>query len=279
MTPKTPATEITPQLALEIAGEEAICRQAYRDPLGKVWTWSIGLTSATGHVVERYIGKPQSLEHCLRVYAWALDNYADAVRKVFAGVPLTAEQFAGFVSFQWNTGRITSAKWVEPFKAGNWKEAERIFKGYNTAGGKVVQVLKDRRAREADLIFRGKWSNTRGTVTEYGVTPKGTIDWHSGRKVNIADTLRLVLSGHVPEADKVIFEAPPVAQGSTVGIAVAGTGGSALLAVDPLARGVDMLTSQQSELTSGDYARIGVAVLVIVVTVWLAIRQSKGAVA
>jgi hypothetical protein len=32
--------------------------------------------SATGHNVERYIGQLQPLQHCLAVYAWALDRYA-----------------------------------------------------------------------------------------------------------------------------------------------------------------------------------------------------------
>ncbi len=62
-------TKVTYKVALEVLTHEAIVRQAYKNP-GDVWTWSVGLTSATGHKVERYIGKPQSLTHCLRVYAW-----------------------------------------------------------------------------------------------------------------------------------------------------------------------------------------------------------------
>jgi len=42
-------------VAMEVASHEAIIRQAYKDSEG-VWIWSVGLTSATGHVVERYIG-------------------------------------------------------------------------------------------------------------------------------------------------------------------------------------------------------------------------------
>ena len=52
-------------VAMEVAGHEAIIRQAYKDSKG-IWTWSVGLTSATGHVVERYIGKPQSLDRMER---------------------------------------------------------------------------------------------------------------------------------------------------------------------------------------------------------------------
>ena len=53
--------EITYCIAQEIIGHEAIVRQTYYDSVKKP-TWSVGLTSATGHVVERYWKKPQSLE-------------------------------------------------------------------------------------------------------------------------------------------------------------------------------------------------------------------------
>ena len=75
--PADAALVVDYDVAMEVASHEAIIRQAYEGSHG-IWTWSVGLTSATGHVVERYIGKPQSLEHCLSVYVWALDNYADA---------------------------------------------------------------------------------------------------------------------------------------------------------------------------------------------------------
>lgn len=60
---------IDARAALEIGFHEAIVRQAYRDG-GGVWTWSVGLTSATGHDVERYINNPQTIQYCLDVYAW-----------------------------------------------------------------------------------------------------------------------------------------------------------------------------------------------------------------
>ena len=85
--PADAALVVDYDVAMEVASHEAIIRQAYEGSQG-IWTWSVGLTSATGHVVERYIGKPQSLEHCLSVYVWALDNYADA-----AGRPSRASSF------------------------------------------------------------------------------------------------------------------------------------------------------------------------------------------
>ena len=62
-------------VAMEVAAHEALLRQAYKDSEG-VLTWCVGMTNSTGHRVERYIGKPQTLQHCMNIYAWALTNYA-----------------------------------------------------------------------------------------------------------------------------------------------------------------------------------------------------------
>lgn len=165
--------------ALEVGHHEAVVRQAYKDSAG-VWTWSVGLTSATGHSVTRYIGAPQPMQHCLDVYVWALRRYARQVDEVFAGRALTAAQYAGAVSFHWNTGSIRTASWVGHFKAGRHDEAEASFKTWNKSGGKVVPALRVRRESEADLIWRGLWSND-GTMLEYTrVTGAHRPDWASG---------------------------------------------------------------------------------------------------
>ena len=71
-----------------------------------------GTLIATGHTVERYIGNPQTVQHCMNVYAWALENYAEGVRAAFKGHALTKAQFAAALSFHWNTGAIGKAAWV-----------------------------------------------------------------------------------------------------------------------------------------------------------------------
>lgn len=196
------STKVDYDVAMEIAGHEAIIRQAYKDS-GGVWTWSVGLTSATGHVVERYIGKPQSLAHCLRVYVWALDNYADEVRRVFAGFDLTKEQFTAALSFHWNTGGIGKATWVKKFKAGQMKAAEQAFMLYN----KPAAIIGRRKA-EANLLFRGVWANN-GAMTEYTkLTAKSTPVWSSAKRINVAKELRAAIAGEIPASDKVIVEQP-----------------------------------------------------------------------
>lgn len=178
---------ITYRTALEVASHEAIVRQAYLDSVG-TWTWSVGLTNATGHNVERYIGKPQTMEHCLRIYVWALDRYAEAVRKAFSGHPLTEAQFAAALSFHWNTGAIARASWVTRWKAGDIAGARSAFMSWN----KPSEII-GRRTKERDLFFDGKWSNN-GTVTEYTrVAANGSPVWSSAQRVNIEADLRAAM--------------------------------------------------------------------------------------
>jgi lysozyme len=194
------STKITYKVALEVATHEALVRQAYKNA-GDVWTWSIGLTSATGHRVERYIGKPQSLNHCLRVYIWALDNYADEVREVFKGVPLTEAQFAAALSFHWNTGAIRKASWVKSFLAGKTELAKKQFMLYNKP-----RSIIDRREKERDLFFAGTWAQT-GRIGEYTrLHTNGSIDWSSRRSIDVAGALRAAMAGEIPASDKVIVE-------------------------------------------------------------------------
>lgn len=177
---------ITSQVALELASHEGLVRQDYKDSVG-VWTWSIGITSASGHSVERYIGNPQTLEECLRVYVWALENYAADVRKAFATKPLNEAQFAAALSFHYNTGAIGRASWVKRWLTGDVTGAKKAFMDWS----KPAEIVP-RRQKERDLFFSGKWSNN-GTVTEYTrVKAGGQIDWSSAKKVNITAAMQSV---------------------------------------------------------------------------------------
>lgn len=171
------------EVALEVACHEALVRQTYKDSVG-INTWCVGMTNATGHRVERYIGKPASLQHCMNLYVWALDNYAAAVRKAFAGVKISKAQFAAALSFHWNTGGIGRATWVTHFRAGRMPEARAAFMSWN----KPSEII-GRRGKERDLFFGGKWSNN-GTMIEYTrVTARMTPDWGSARRINVSKEL------------------------------------------------------------------------------------------
>jgi lysozyme len=179
------------EVALEVAAHEALIRQTYRDSVG-VLTWCVGMTNATGHTVERYIGKPQTLQHCMNIYAWALENYADGVREAFKGLKITKGQFAAALSFHWNTGAIKRATWVQHFRAGNDAAARKAIMNWKTP-----PEIEDRRKKERALFFDGKWSNT-GTMLEYTrVTAAMNPDWGSGKRINVAAELAKAFAGTI----------------------------------------------------------------------------------
>lgn len=199
---------VTPRVAMEVACHEAIVRSSYYDSVG-VLTWSVGLTSATGHRVDRYLNNPQPLQHCIDVYVWALINYARQVRDVFADHPLTEPQFAAALSFHWNTGAIRKSSWVDRWKRGDLAEAERRFKTWNKAGGVTNKGLVARRADEADLLFRGIWAND-GTMTEYPVTASNRPDFPRGTSIRVDAEMAAAFGGApapvldaAPQPDKV----------------------------------------------------------------------------
>lgn len=180
--------KITYRVAMEVASHEGLVRQTYRDSQN-VWTWSVGLTAATGHDVKRYIGKPQPLEHCLAIFVWALDNYAEAVRAEFKGRDLTEEQFAGALSFHWNTGSIRSATWPDLWKARKITEARKSFLSWR----KPPEII-GRREAEAALFFDGVWSST-GKMPEYTrLTAKQTPVWSSRVLTDVEGPLRKLLA-------------------------------------------------------------------------------------
>jgi GH24 family phage-related lysozyme (muramidase) len=181
-------SDITPRVALEIAAHEGMVRQAYRDSVG-VLTWGVGVTNASGHRVDRYIGKPQPMSRCLEVWIWLLERYADDVREAFRGIELNEAEFAAALSFHWNTGAIHRASWVPLFRAGHYIAARKKFLEWR----KPPEILKRRRA-EAALLFDGQWSGG-GTINEYTrVTSRLTPDWSSIQKVNIEAEVAALLA-------------------------------------------------------------------------------------
>lgn len=192
--------------ALELAAHEALVRQAYKDSVG-VWTWNVGMTDATGHLVARYIGNPAPLQHCMNLYVWALRNYARHVDEVFVGVPLEEHQCTAILSFTWNlgAGALRNASWVRHFRNGDMAAAEAAFKVWNRAGGKVDKGIVNRRAREADLLFRGKWTND-GTMIEYTrLRANKQVDFSSARRINVETELRNAFAG---ERKPIVDRAP-----------------------------------------------------------------------
>lgn len=203
---------ITKRVALETACHEALIRQTYYDSQ-RVPTWNVGMTDATGHRVDRYWGNPQPLQKCMDLYIWALDNYANAVRRRFEGFALTEAQFAAILSWTWNVGEgwLKDATWIPHFMNGNMKEAERRFLLFRTP-----PEIIGRRKKEADLLFRGKWSND-GRMAEYTrVTPNKTPDWKSRITINVSNEITKAIQKHTGADPNFVPVSRPEGQGATL---------------------------------------------------------------
>ena len=158
---------LTPRIVGEILQHEGLAREAYRDSVG-VWTWSVGITDASGHNVTRYRDNPQPLERCLEVFVWLLTmRYLPAVLAAFGACDPAEHQLAAALSFHYNTGAIGRAAWLKRFLAGDPDAAREAILEWR----RPLAILP-RRRRERDLFFDAKWSGD-GTVAVYEVSKPG----------------------------------------------------------------------------------------------------------
>lgn len=142
---------LTPKGVAYLGVEEGLVREAYKDSAG-VWTWALGVTDASGHLVERYKDNPASLDQCLAVSLWLIkERYLPAVERAFKA-DLNEHQTAAALSFHWNTGAIERAQWVKDFNAGKTDAAyENIMQWHSK------NLLTARRKRERRLFFDNQW--------------------------------------------------------------------------------------------------------------------------
>lgn len=187
--PVKPGDPLTYRVALELIDHEAIVLEAYRDSK-RIWTWGIGVTDKSGHLVGRYKDAPQTIEHVLAIYIWLLRNqYIPDVLQAFAGYALSETEFAAALSFHYNTGAIGRATWVQLVKAGNVDEARERFMDW-----KRPPEIIARRQKECALFFDGKWSHDQ-FVTLYPVSkPSYSPEWRAATKVDVSADLAAALA-------------------------------------------------------------------------------------
>jgi len=184
--------QITSRIAMELIGHEAIVREWYLDnakpPRG---TWSIGITNASGHKVDRYKDNPQPITRCLEVFVWLLrSKYLPEVLRAFGGRELTETELGAALSWHWNTGAILTTSWVKLWLAGSVKSARAFMKTHYLNNG----ALTPRREAEAALFFDGIWSVTGTIATVWPVKkPSYTPDWAHPQRVDIGADLTKAL--------------------------------------------------------------------------------------
>lgn len=182
--------KITPKIAGELVGHEAIVTEAYRDSVD-VWTWSVGITNSSGHkVFPRYKDNPQTILRCLEIFEWVLRNkYMPAVDEVFKGRNLTEAQVGAALSFHYNTGGLRRATWVRNVLDGDMAAGRKNIMNWVKAGGKVNQGLVNRRTAERNLFFDGTWSNTTKARVIPVSKPSYKPNFAGGKSVDIGNEL------------------------------------------------------------------------------------------
>lgn len=174
----------------ELIGHEDIVLEAYKDSQG-IWTWGVGVTSASGHKVERYIDNPQPLSVCLQIFIWLLrTKYLPEVLKAFRGHELTETQLAAALSFHYNTGSILHASWVNMWLAGQVDAARVSFMTW-----KHPAAIVGRRQKECDLFFDGTWSGDGRAEVLPVLKPSYQPDFRHPTSVNISASLHDLLGG------------------------------------------------------------------------------------
>lgn len=152
--------KLTPRIVAAVAHEEGLVLEAYKDSVG-VWTWSMGVTNASGHQVHpRYLDKPTSVERALEVAIWLLqERYLPTVQRAFDGHRLKEHEIAGALSFHWNTGAIGRASWVKHWKAGLIDQARAAYLDW----AKPASIIP-RRKRDAAMFFDGVWPDLKTPI-------------------------------------------------------------------------------------------------------------------
>ena len=201
---------LTPRILGEILQHEGLAREAYRDSVG-VWTWSVGITDASGHKVARYRDNPQSIARCLEVFVWLLETrYLPVVLAAFGAFEPEEHQLAGALSFHYNTGAIGRASWLKRFLAGDSEAARRTILDWR----RPPEILP-RRKRERDLFFDAKWSGD-GTMAVYDVSKPGYRPVRP-KRTTIAPLLATQLAPDIAEASKPPSAPPATASPETDG--------------------------------------------------------------
>lgn len=183
---------LTPRIALELLAHEGIVPEAYRDSVG-VWTWSVGITNASGHRVHpRYRDNPQPLERCLELYLWLLrTRYLPPVLAMFGEHDPAEHELAAALSFHYNTGAIGRAAWCRRFLAGDRDGARAAILQWCRP-----PELLPRRRRERDLFFDGQWSSD-GTGLLYEVVKPGYRPVR-GRRIDLSEAVERLFAPEEP---------------------------------------------------------------------------------
>lgn len=167
-----------------------------------------------------------------------LSRFEANVEKVVK-VKLTDNQFAALVSWSFNVGigAMNKSTLLKKLNAGNYNAVPTELMKWNKAGGKAVQGLTNRRAQEGALWGKGEFV--------------------ASNFVNV--------------------QAPETSHKDVATIGASGATGIAASVGPALPEITDALINQQLELTSGDWIRICIAVVILGLSIYGIYRRIKNA--
>lgn len=204
---------------------------SYKDVAG-VWTIGYGHTSSAGIPYVKPGMRINAVE-AEEILKSDLHKFEERVERLVK-VPLTDNQFAVLVSFDFNTGALHKSTLLKKLNAGDYDAVPGELMKWVNAGGKKVKGLVNRRSAEAGLWAKGEFVSSSNAPVQKTVAKKDVA-------------------------------------------VIVGTGaGGAVTSIAPSVPDIiDAVTKQQSELSSGDWARMTVAGIIVALTVYGIYRKVR----
>jgi lysozyme len=132
---------------------EALYLKAYQDEVG-VWTIGWGHTGLVHKDGTVYKGRVVTEAEAEGLLKYDMNVFERRVDRLIT-VPLTDDQYAALVSFDFNTGGLEGSTLRKLINANHYNEAAAQFIRWDKAGGKRLKGLTRRRISERRL-FEGK---------------------------------------------------------------------------------------------------------------------------
>ncbi|OCP36730.1 lysozyme [Ensifer sp. LC163] len=173
---------------------EGFKTKAYRD-VGGIWTVGYGHTSAAGAPTV----KPNMVITEAEAEPILLADLATFEERVsrLVKVPLTDNQHAVLVSFDFNTGKLHSSTLLKKLNAGDYDAVPAELMKWVNAGGRRIKGLVNRRSAEAGLWAQGEFVSTNtqpATPKAPEVVTKENVSWAAG----ILSTVAFAFTGNGP---------------------------------------------------------------------------------
>lgn len=152
---------------LFLAENEGAVLCPYVDSVG-VWTIGIGHTASAGPPDPQDVQGNLSMDEVLSLFATDIVKYEDRCNK-YITVSVAQHEFDAAVSFDYNTGAIDSAFWVDSLNAGDRQAAGEQIMNWTSP-----PEVTSRRQREQNLFVHGDydepfvisvWEDYPGTPT------------------------------------------------------------------------------------------------------------------